>query len=49
MLPPGVWPVWCRDCRASGRWHCERCLGTGVKREPLGFRPPASSDDSGSE
>ncbi|EFN55181.1 hypothetical protein CHLNCDRAFT_57961 [Chlorella variabilis] len=38
MLPQGVWPQWCPSCRASGRWCCPRCMGTGVRRQPIGFR-----------
>ncbi|KAK9816738.1 hypothetical protein WJX72_004392 [[Myrmecia] bisecta] len=38
MLPKGAWPQWCTACRGSGLWFCERCMGTGVKRNPIGFR-----------
>lgn len=38
MLPKGVWPQWCAHCRATGKWVCERCMGTGVHRDPIGFR-----------
>jgi hypothetical protein len=37
-LPSGVWPEWCMACRASGRSCCAACLGTGARREPIGFR-----------
>ncbi|GAB4814424.1 hypothetical protein N2152v2_001470 [Parachlorella kessleri] len=45
MLPRGAWPEWCPCCRASGRWYCERCMGTGVRREPIGFRLAAEDSD----
>lgn len=38
VLPKGVFPKWCAFCRSSGRWYCERCMGTGVHRDPIGFR-----------
>jgi DnaJ-class molecular chaperone len=39
MLPKGVWPVWCSRCiRCSGMTICSCCLGSGKKREPIGFR-----------
>jgi hypothetical protein len=38
MLPQGAWPAWCPNCRASGKWFCPKCMGTGERREPIGFR-----------
>uniref|UniRef100_A0A061SD15 Hsp40 cysteine-rich domain superfamily n=1 Tax=Tetraselmis sp. GSL018 TaxID=582737 RepID=A0A061SD15_9CHLO len=38
MLPKGVFPVWCRNCRGGGLVYCNWCMGTGVRREPIGFR-----------
>lgn len=39
MLPKGVWPMWCSRCiRCSGMTICSCCLGSGEKREPIGFR-----------
>jgi len=25
ILPEGVSPQWCRSCRGSGLWYCEKC------------------------
>ncbi|KAI3428595.1 hypothetical protein D9Q98_007418 [Chlorella vulgaris] len=47
MLPAGVWPQWCPTCRASGRWCCLRCMGTGVRRQPIGFRVEPVEEDMG--
>ncbi|KAL6771472.1 hypothetical protein ACKKBG_A26520 [Auxenochlorella protothecoides x Auxenochlorella symbiontica] len=44
MLPKGAWPVWCTACRASGKWYCEACLGTGMHRGPMGFRLPKAEE-----
>lgn len=39
VLPKGVWPQWCSRCiRCSGETVCGYCLGSGKKREPIGFR-----------
>ncbi|KAL0022077.1 hypothetical protein WJX79_003385 [Trebouxia sp. C0005] len=46
MLPSGMWPTWCKSCRGSGLWYCQRCMGTGVKRDPIGFRLPHEASDS---
>ena len=24
VLPQGVWPMWCKSCRGSGLWYCQR-------------------------
>ena len=24
MLPSGMWPEWCKSCRGSGLWYCQR-------------------------
>ena len=38
-VPKGEWPMWCRRCiRCSGKTVCGFCLGSGQKREPIGFR-----------
>eukprot|EP00873_Tetraselmis_striata_P004916 jgi/Tetstr1/425180/TSEL_015641.t1 len=37
VLPQGELPVWCSYCR-GGLVYCDGCMGTGVKREPIGFR-----------
>lgn len=38
-VPKGAWPMWCTRCiRCSGKTVCGFCLGTGKKREPIGFR-----------
>lgn len=38
-VPQGEWPMWCTKCiRCTGRTICEFCLGSGKKREPIGFR-----------
>lgn len=38
MLPKGAHYEWCPHCRASGRWVCSACMGTGRRRDPIGFR-----------
>jgi hypothetical protein len=39
VLPAGEWPKWCTHCiRCTGMTCCGLCLGTGKKREPIGFR-----------
>lgn len=38
VLPHGTWPCWCKACRSSGLWLCQSCFGTGILREPIGFR-----------
>lgn len=35
----------CPTCRASGRWCCASCMGTGVRRSPIGFRPHNDEED----
>jgi len=38
LLPKGVYPDWCRYCKATGTVTCFGCLGSGIPREPIGFR-----------
>lgn len=39
IIKRGAWPIWCTRCiRCSGKTVCGFCLGTGKKREPIGFR-----------
>ena len=37
----------CPSCRASGRWCCAKCMGTGVRRQPIGFRVPSEEAPRG--
>jgi len=38
-VPKGEWPMWCTTCiRCTGKTICGFCLGSGKKREPIGFR-----------
>ncbi|PNW86547.1 hypothetical protein CHLRE_02g091193v5 [Chlamydomonas reinhardtii] len=38
VLPKGENPVHCLSCRGTTLALCGRCLGTGIKRAPIGFR-----------
>jgi hypothetical protein len=40
VLPKGVFPIWCKNCRAKGLELCPRCFGTGRRAPSIGFRLP---------